>query len=414
MIDRTLESENKHTEVLSGHSIIYFGPGKWEGMWRNRHHLMSQFARHNRVIYVEPVFSIFKLRTYLRQGVKGLKELWKEAARPRLKKTEENVYIYRSPLFVPIFGHFPLNKISWWTWNKLLKNTMKNLGFSKPIIWLSQPNHTNFIGNFDQKLVIYHVVDEYLAYPGVTSEGRIAIERSEKQLLEIADLVIVVSEKLLKTKGVYNQHTCLVPNGVDYKSYEKARLDNGPLPTDIDQLSRPIIGYSGLISRRLDLDLLEQIATKRPAWSLALIGMVNDRGCEPQLERLRQMENIHFLGAKDINLVPYYVKAFDVGIIPYSINEETESLSALKLYDFMAVGMPIVATYFPAVREFERLVYVASSKDHFIQCIQEALIEKNAGKISERRMVASQNTWDKRVLQISSIINSRLKDKHAA
>jgi glycosyltransferase involved in cell wall biosynthesis len=412
MNTRAVEFEKQQTETLSGQSIIYFGPGKWEGMWRNRHQMMSRFARTNKVMYVEPAYSLYRYRKEMRRGQQGWIDLVRAFGKVKVSRLADHFYLYHSPVYVPIFGHFPLEKISWWLWNKLLKRTLRRLGFSRPIIWLSQPYHSYYLGNFAERLIIYHVVDEYLAYPGVTPENRTVLEESEKQLLGKADLVLVVSEKLLKTKGVYNKHTCLIPNAVDYESYEKARLDTGPLPADIAQLPSPVIGYSGLISRRLDLGLIERIAATHPDWSLVLVGMVNDKGCEQMMSRLRHMSNVYFSGIKEIGQVPYYIKAFDVGIIPYMINRETENLSALKLYDFMAVGMPVVATAFPAAGEFKDVVYIAAdSHADFIQRIEDALAENNEILAAERRRIASQNTWEQRMKQVSDCIQVRLKEK---
>lgn len=404
----TDEDDSGVFKGIEGHSIIYFGPGKWDGMWRNRHQLMSRFAPQNRVIYVEPIFTIHKLRKQLRQGYRGVSEIWHDARHAGVTKAAENLYIYHSPAYIPISGRFPLDKITWWVWNLLFKQTMKRLGFIRPIIWLSQPGMSCFIGNFNEKLVIYHVVDEYLSYGEMDVETRAKIEKLEQQVLEKADLVIVVSEKLHATKGVFNKHIYLVSNGVDYASYSKALTDDTPMPSDISQLPKPVIGYSGLISRRLDLDLIQHIASAHPEWSLALMGAIDDRWCEHQIDRLRQMDNVYFLGLKDIKLVPYYVKAFDVCFIPYVIDEETENLSPLKLYDFMATGKPIVTTAFPSANEFRDLVYIADSNEIFTQCVEKALLEPHNGLFHERRHTASLNTWDHRVNQLSRLIESHL------
>ncbi len=77
------------------------------------------------------------------------------------------------------------------------------------------------------------------------------------------------------------------------------------------KLPKPVIGYSGLISRSLDLGLIDYIAKSHSEWSLVLIGEVNDAGCESELNRLREMKNVYFLGNKKIDLVPHYVKVFD-------------------------------------------------------------------------------------------------------
>lgn len=134
--------------MLRESNIVYFGPGKWNGMWRNRHQLMSRFAPQNRVIYVEPIFSIHKLRKQLRQGYRGISEIWHDARHAGVTKAADNLYIYHSPAYIPISGRFLLDKITWWLWNLRFKRTLRTLCFSKPIIWLSQPKMTHFIGNY--------------------------------------------------------------------------------------------------------------------------------------------------------------------------------------------------------------------------------------------------------------------------
>jgi glycosyltransferase involved in cell wall biosynthesis len=186
--------------------------------------------------------------------------------------------------------------------------------------------------------------------------------------------------------------------------------DESP-PCDIARLPRPIIGYSGLISKRLDLDLLEYIAIKHSEWSIVLIGATDERWCVQQLTRLKQMKNIYFLGLKDVKEVPYYVKEFDVCLVPYVIDKETENLSPLKLYDFMATGKPIVTTDFPTAHEFKDIVYIAVSKENCTCRIEEALLEPRNGLFTTRRHTAALNTWEHRINQLSGLLETSLKDK---
>jgi glycosyltransferase involved in cell wall biosynthesis len=268
-----------------------------------------------------------------------------------------------------------------------------------------------FIGSLGEKLAVYHVVDEYTAYGNLDPNRKEKFKIFERKMLSRADLVIVVSDKLYETKSAYNKHTYKVPNGVDYESYDRALFSEEPQPADIAQVPRPIVGYSGLISGRMDLGLLEFAAIKHPEWSLVLIGAINDRKCNSWIDRLRQLKNIHFLGLKGIKQVPHYIKAFDVCLLPYLINEETENLSALKLYDYMAAGKPIVSTDFPAAREFLRVVYIADSKEAFTRSIEEALLETDNGFFNERRHIAFLNRWDRRVKQLSQLIEHHLDNQ---
>ena len=121
--------------------------------------------------------------------------------RNRVTHLMDNLYIYHGSIFVPLSGRFPLKKITMWMWSSGFKSTLKKLGFQDLIIWLSFPNMCHYIEKLNEKLLIYHVVDEYLSYSGITPDGKENLKRLENEIIEKADIVIVVSEALLKSKG---------------------------------------------------------------------------------------------------------------------------------------------------------------------------------------------------------------------
>ena len=398
--------------MLKGQSIIYFGPEKWNGMWRNRHHLMTRFSKENKVLYVEPVLGTRWKIEQLLKGKTSKKEILKSVYGSRLKKIDDNLHIYKNPAYIPIIGRYPINKIAWLAWEKLLKEKLKTLGFNNPIIWLSKPNMNNYLGCFNEKLSIYHVVDEYSAYTQTGIESNKEIKNKEEIMIKSVDMVIVVSKNLYNSKHLYNKHTYIVPNAVDYRSYLKASKSAAPLPKDIAPLHRPIIGYSGLISKRLNLKMIKEIAETNPEWSIALIGTVDDTGCVNQLVDLKKTKNVNFLGEKNIDELPFYVSAFDVCIIPYEINDETKNLNPLKLYDFMATGKPIVTTNIPAAQKYRKFIYIVNSSKNISKFINKALNEKNNRKKEERIKVASMNTWDHRVETLSKLIEMKIDVKN--
>ena len=265
--------------MLQGHNLIYFGPEKWDGLWRNRHQLMSRFARHNRVLYVEPKSWLKHVRYQWREGRLGWRDLWQDLRRDRVTRIGDNLYVYHSPTFLPISGRYPVDRVSWFLWSGLLRRNIRTLGIREPIVWLSRPGMVHLIGAFDEALVVYHVVDEYLSYCKDDGEARMQQQALERQMLEKADLVIVVSERLLQAKRAFNRHTYLVPNGVDYEAYAQALESGDPPPPDIAPLPRPVLGYSGLIADRLNLEVLRSVAATHPEWSLVLVGAVDDRRC---------------------------------------------------------------------------------------------------------------------------------------
>jgi glycosyltransferase involved in cell wall biosynthesis len=293
-------------------------------------------------------------------------------------------------------------------WKIFLKIALIKLNIKDPIIWLSRPEMVDYIGKFNERFIIYHVVDEYLAYEGVNKKQRKEIWNKEKVLLKKADLVIVVSKNLLESKKRFNKNTYLVPNAVDFESYSKSLSFIKKLPADIAKLKKPLIGYSGRIGSKLDFNLLYDMADSHPEWSLVFVGVVDNRYCEESIEMMKSLKNVYFLGFKNIGILAEYINAFDICILPYLINEHSKNINPLKLYDYLALGKPIVATDIVEVHNFKEVVKIALSKEEFICHIKEALNENNANLMQKRILLASQNTWDDRIKQINELINLKL------
>lgn len=398
----------RKNQMIEGQHIIYFGPGPWEGMWRNRHQILHRLSKKNKVVYVERPYGLKAMRNSIRQDRKNIRKIFETARESRFRKFNESLYIYRSPSYAPITGRYPFDSVTWWIWTTILKLHLKKLAFTTPIIWLSKPGMHHLLRHFNERLSIYHIVDEYLAYPGTSPTDRKTQETDEKMMLDKVDLSIVVSKRLFKNKSKYSNRLHLIPNAVDAEAYTEAQRNSQNTPTDIASLPRPIVGYTGLISVRLDLELLFRAANQRPDVTFALIGTIDPRRCENIINRLGDKDNVFFLGLKEIQQVPFYVSSFDVNIIPYKVNEETKNLSSLKLYDSLAAGKPVVTTDFSDVDQFKDVICIADSGKEFMEMLDDALTEKNDELVQKRKMIAAKNSWKARVNQISAIIEQKL------
>lgn len=287
---------------------------------------------------------------------------------------------------------------------------MRRLGFGRPILWLLRPNMQDVIGRLGEKLVIYHIVDQYAAYEAEFTDvygldRRSSVEESERAMLAQADLVFVTSKSLLEEKKKYNPNTFWVPNGVDYCAFAAGR---GALPDDVAPLPRPIVGYVGAINEKLDYELLRKVALELPV-TLLLVGPVHLRLDFSGLAGL-QLTNVHFLGGKPVEEVPAYVGACDVCLMPYKLNEWTAHINPLKLYEYLAAGKPIVSTAIPAIEGFEHVIRIASNGDEFCQQVRCALNENSEDLAALRMQVAAQNTWDARVDKLSELVQAALQE----
>jgi len=379
--------------MLKGETIIYFGPEPWDGLWRNRHQLMSRFATENDVWYVEPPAN---LRHLLSGHTKRRTRLYSRDA--------SGVRIFHSPWWLPITGRAPLKNISLRIFLAVLSLVAGVGAKRRPIVWLSRPVMVDYIGKLKFKLTIYHVVDEYSGYGHPSGKPSGKTQTTETEMLHKVDMVIVVTPTLFDLKSPHNPNTHLVSNAVDYNSYANCEPEK---PDDMSGIERPVIGYSGLIAARLDLDLLQSAAELRPDWNFAFVGTVDDAHCEAQMQRLGDLPNVHLLGQKPVGDVPQYVHQFDVCVIPYVLNLRAQHASPLKLYEYAAASKPIVTTDFAAARAFDGHVSLAGDAVGFVEACERSLaLDSSAREVQENRSLAADNTWDHRVRQISDILGS--------
>lgn len=393
--------------MIEGHDILCFAPGPWDDIWRNRHQIMTRLARANKVLYIEPWPQLRPVLRALRSGELSLKDIHGS----HLRQVGQNLYVYQPPVWAPHVGRFPLNVIMENLCIALLRRVLRRLGFQRPILWLFMPHMGIYIGRLGEKLVIYHIVDEYAGYSGISASWRLVMEQMEQQLARRVDLVFVTSPTLLERKRQLNEKIFLVPNAVDYEAF--ASVLDGPIciPSDMTGISRPIAGYVGAINEKIDLSLLANVARSCASWSFVLVGPIAIRDAEDlqALNTLRALPNVHFLGQKKVEEVPYYIVACDVCLLPYRINEWTQNIDSLKLYEYLACAKPIVATDVPAARRFSDFVAIATSDAEFISSMNSTWREDSPALQAKRRSIAAQHTWEKRVNELSVVIEAQLQ-----
>jgi len=392
--------------MIEGHDILCFAPGPWDDIWRNRHHIMSRLARANRVLYVEPWPYVRSTLSRLRDGGIGVSDMVRSG---QLHQPLTNLYVYQPPLWTPRTGRFPPSSITRTIYIGLLRRVLRQLRFERPILWLFLPDMEVFIGRFGEQLVVYHIVDEYSGYSGVSDSWRPVLLRMEEQLARRADLVFVTSPTLLESKRRLNERVVLVPNAVDFAAFSAILGSESQPPHDMAAIPSPIVGYVGAINDKVNLGLLVQVARRRTDWSLALVGPVAVANHESQyaLKKLEALPNVYLLGRKKVEDVPSYIAACDVCLLPYRVNEWTRSIDSLKLYEYLACGKPVVATDVPAARRFSEFVMVAVDETEFAAGIDAALSEDGPEMQARRRAVASEHTWDQRVESLSAAIEER-------
>ena len=247
----------------------------------------------------------------------------------------------------------------------------------------------------------YHIDDEY----------SFSVEESPNNPEEVAlirrvDQVIVHSPALMGKKGHINPRTALIPNGVDYSSYVRPQ----PEPFDLRAIPRPCIGYTGLIKKQLDLDLLVRLARARQQWSFVLVGPLgNVSGKEASVETLRRLSNVHFLGNKPVEALPGYAQHFDVCLMCYEVNSYTNYIYPLKLNEYLATGRPTVSSPIRTALGYSEFVSLASTDEEWLAHIGNGLAEPESSPLKDRRRAqAKERDWAVLVERVADLFSSGL------
>ena len=377
--------------MIEGNDIICFS-NDWDGDPLSKKHIATRLARKNRVLWVNSTGNRNPTAS-----VRDLQRAWKKLRQffGGCRPVAKNISVF-SPLVIPFHG----NRLARWLnrsflrWS--LRRACRKLGFQKPITWSFVPSSADVAGSLGERLVIYHCVDEFSKFTGTDAT---AILDMERRLMERADMVVVSSSRLYETKCRYNPNTFLVTHGVDVAHFSKACLQATATPADCAELQRPVIGFFGLIADWVDLEVVRYLACSRPQWSLVLIGEV-----QTDTSGLRELPNVHILGRRGYQSLPAYCKAFDVAILPFVVNELTVAANPLKLREYLAAGLPVVATPLPEVLKLKSLVRMAQTPEEFLKQIETLLAEGRRGPDPAVSALMERESWDQKVEELSAIV----------
>jgi glycosyltransferase involved in cell wall biosynthesis len=205
---------------------------------------------------------------------------------------------------------------------------------------------------------------------------------------------------LYDRKRSLNFNTVLIPHGVDAAHFETACDPKLEVAEEIANLPRPVIGFWGLIQDWVDVGLLARVARMRPDWSFVTIGEVRI-----DVSELRHCHNFHFLGRQPYVRRPSFARGFDVGMIPFVLNDLTRAVNPIKLQEYLRAGLPVVSTPLPEVRD-QFGVFRGADAESFVSSCEAAL---NQVRGAGRRPMSNVDSWDDKVEQICEHLGNRAR-----
>ena len=370
----------------------------WSEPKTSNNHVLEELAKRHRILWVNSIATRAPNLGSANDLKKIVRKIWSwfhgvQIIHPNLRVL--------TPVVLPLPRSRLAQRFNRWLTGAIVRRTARHWGFQHPQLWIFPPNAVDYVGSCGESKVVYYCVDEWAQF---THLNAAFILQKEQELLAKADVVFVVSKKLLDVKRPLNQNTYLIPHGVNFDIFTPARAPDLAIPTDLLQIrsqtsTRPIIGFYGNLYDWVDQQLLAHIAVARPHWHLVLIGKIMT-----DISKLQQ-PNIHVLGPRRYEDLPAYCRGFDVGIIPYmTADPRMQSVNPLKLREYLAAGLPVVSVDIPEVRVLAGQVLLARTSDEFVTQIAKALGQNSTSERQARRESVRADSWTVRVAEIERIL----------
>ena len=380
--------------------IVCLGTVEWLVVHSIAEYTMLGFAGANRVLFVEPFGSWVTLARVARWQSR------RREARPRLQQVGHNLWVYRPP---PI-GLPGVSRMRWVADLNgiilafLLRGVMRELGFRGAVVWSYLYNTAALLRALPARLRIYECGDYDAALARGPRQRRL-VRAHESATCRAADIVFAVTDELAEPLRAHNPNVHTVNCAAALDFFGQALLPETTVPEDIARLKRPVLGYMGGVDPwKIDVKLLLALARAHPDWSIVLVGYVWF-GFDPQ--QLQGCPNIHVLGAKPYEQFPAYLKGMDVCIMPFPLNEITRNGDALKLYEYLAAGRPVVSTSVPAARRLSAVVRIAETPTQFIAASEEALAD-GPETVAIRLAAIQPHSWEARNRQKAELIQTAI------
>ncbi len=338
---------------------------RWDFVFQRPQHLMTRAALdHDVLFFEEPVEE--------------------EIATPRLDRFErDGVRVAR-----PVLPRGLSREVAVAAQRSLLDGLMAPHAHQRLTAWYYSPMFLPLAGHLPAEVVVYDCMDELSAFRGAPPE----MVENERRLLARADLVFTGGRSLYEAKRGKHVSVHCFPSSIDVAHFARARGQVAE-PEGMRAIPRPRIGFFGVVDERMDVGLVAELAALRPDWQLCMIGPV----VKIDEATLPRLPNIHWLGGRSYRDLPEHLAHWDLGFMPFALNESTRFISPTKTPEFLAAGLPVVSTpVTDVVRDYGEagLVEIAAGAQEMARKIELLLARPRAEWLARVDARLAESSWD--------------------
>jgi len=364
-------------------SVLCFSHLRWNFVYQRPQHLMSRFAQHGKVYFVEePIFDKGWQGLKLSSPIKSLRVITPHVTSDLAPNERERA------IAEMLQGFYNANRIE------------------EYITWYYSPMALGYSMSLFPLLTVYDCMDELSSFNFAPPE----LKERERTLFQMADVVFTGGHTLYELKRLQHGNVYAFPSSIDKSHFEAARHDLND-PPDQRDIPHPRFGFYGVLDERINSELIRELALARPDWHFIMIGPV----VKIDPATLPSLSNIHYLGVKDYKDLPLYLSGWDVAIMPFALNASTKFISPTKTPEYLAGGKPVISTSISdVVNDYGKfdLVHIADTAEQFVQAGEYILNNNNREKwLAEVDNYLADNSWDKTFKQMTEIMSAMLNIK---
>jgi hypothetical protein len=255
-------------------------------------------------------------------------------------------------------------------------------------LWYYTPMALPFTRHIEADVTVFDKMDELSAFANPPP----LLLALEQELLERADVVFTGGAAMHAAAAHRHANIHCFPSSIDTAHFGAARAGL-PDPSDQAAIAHPRIGFFGVIDERMDISLVGEVAGLRSDWAIVMIGPT----AKIDPAHLPQAPNLHWLGGKSYADLPPYLANWDVGFMPFAINDATKFISPTKTPEFLAVGLPVVST---AIADVVApygdlgLVEIASTADQTVAAIERVMVRDRGPWLAKVDAQLARGSWD--------------------
>ncbi len=377
--------QNVQTQPLNqAFDLVCFAHLRWNFVFQRPNHLMSRWAAHQRVFYIEePEIDQGPVRMEVKQDRSGV---W--VATPYLPEVLSKEDGRREHI-------------------RLIDELLASHNVRQYVSWYYTPMAVDYTRHLHPLLKVYDCMDDLSSFVSASPK----LKSLEAELMQTADLVFCGGRSLYLARKDRHADIHLFPSSIDLAHFCQARQEQ-PDPADQAAIPHPRLGFFGVIDERMDLELLGRLAEQRPDWHLVLVGPV----VKVNPKRLPHQPNVHYLGKKDYQELPAYLAGWDVALMPFALNKATHFISPTKTLEYLAGGRPVVSTPIPDVVTpygQEGVVWIAAEAGEFARHIHTALSLNGDLQAWRQRVdtLLASTSWDQTWEAMAALVQDRLQKR---